>query len=84
LPALMRARKLVVIAILTQIGCKPENFSTMTNRYDDLRVEKDARKAEQRMKADLTDNFTSLESKWQEGVRKSEKHKEHLIGTNNL
>lgn len=56
----------------------------MTSRYNDLRVEEDEQKAQQDVKADLTDNITSLERTCQEGARKSGKRKEHLMGTNHL
>ena len=84
LPALLRAQKLVVVAILTQIGCKLEDFSVMTNRYSDLRVDKDPQKAEQALKTNMKESLTTLEAKWQESVRKSTKRKEHLLGTNHL
>lgn len=84
LPEVLQPQKLVVIAVLTQIGCKLDEFSALTNRYKSLRADEDQRKVEEALKASVADSYVTLKQKWKENVRKSPKRKEHLRGTNHL
>ncbi|ERF76104.1 hypothetical protein EPUS_01437 [Endocarpon pusillum Z07020] len=76
----LESEKLVLIAVLTQIGCKLDDFSALTNRYKPLRKEDKTASEAKNVKED----FISLKKKWETSVKKSPKRRERLRGTNHL
>jgi Prion-inhibition and propagation len=80
LPESLESEKLVLIAVLTQIGCKLDDFSALTNRYKPLRKGDETASEAKNVK----EEFVSLKKKWEASVKKSPKRRERLRGTNHL
>ena len=84
LPESLQPEKLVVIAVLTQIGCKLDEFSKLTNRYKSLRATETEEEKQQKLQSNITETYITLQLKWKNSVKKSEGRKEHLMGTNHI
>jgi hypothetical protein len=83
LPESLRAEKILLVAVLTQIGCKFEEFSVLNRKYIQLQPQTE----EQRKEADAIDlqsSFSTLKQKWENGIQESATRREYWKGTNHI
>jgi hypothetical protein len=83
LPEPLRAEKLLLVAVLTQIGCKFEEFAVLNSKYIQLQPQTEAQR-DQAYAVDISATFSTLKLKWENGIEGSPRRKEYWKGTNHI
>lgn len=80
LPEVLKADKLVMVAVLTQVKILMEDFATQNGRYDQLKDFNTPAQKEKALQTNIQEEFASITLKYE----KSAKKRKHIRGTNHL
>jgi hypothetical protein len=80
LPEVLKADKLVMVAVLTQVKILMEEFATQNGRYEQLKILETPAQKQEALETNVREEFASIAVKYE----KSAKKRRHARGTNHL